>query len=153
MDWTEFEPGNPQRDVSVTTGSIARSHICNRFTVVYNVVIVRSELNLRQRSLLRSSTGTLGGYLPGRMASRSLQLRKDTTSSLTARPTVCSLHSGDKQTANCVLSQEKAKQECFTDTQYEALMFPTAAAKGHTEPLELLFRFQKRVAGRKTVAV
>jgi hypothetical protein len=27
MDWTESEPGNQQREVSVTTGSIAWPHI------------------------------------------------------------------------------------------------------------------------------
>jgi len=57
MVWTEFEPGNQQRVVSVTTGSIAWPHMCNTFGIVYMIVIVRSELNLRQRSLLRSSTG------------------------------------------------------------------------------------------------
>jgi hypothetical protein len=142
MDWTEFEPGNQQGDVSVTSGSIAWPHICNTFRLACKVVIVRSELNLGQRSLLRSSTGTLSGYLPGRRASRNLQLRTDTPSSPDTRLTLCSLHSGDKQTATGGLSHEDAKQECFTDTQYEAGMFPQVATKGHAELLELLFRFQ-----------
>jgi len=133
MDWTEFEPWNQQRDVSVTSGYIALPYICNTFRIVYKVVIVRSELNFRQRSLLRKSTGTLGGYLPGRRASRSLQLRKEAPSSLDTRLRFCSLHLGDKQTATGGLSPEDAKQECFTDTQYEAGMFPQVATKGHAD--------------------
>jgi hypothetical protein len=142
MDWTEFAPGNQQRDVGVTTGSIAWLHIHNTFTIVHKVVIVLSELNLGQRSLLRSSTGTLRGYLPTKRARRILQLRKDTTSSPDTRLTLCSLHSSDKQTATGGLSHEDAKQECFTDTQYEVGMFPQVAMKGHAELLQLLFRFQ-----------
>jgi len=133
MDWTEFEPGNQQRDVSVTSASIAWPYICSTFRIVYKVVPVRSELNFRQRSLLRKNTGTLSGYLPGRGASRSLQLRKDTPSSHDTRLKLCSLHSGDKQTATGRLSHEDSKQEWFTDTQYEAGMCPQVATKGHAE--------------------
>lgn len=147
MDRTEFEPGNQQRDVSVTTGTIPWTHICNTLRIVYKVVIVPSELNLGKRSLPRSSTGTLGGYLPGKRGSRSLQLRKDTPSSPDNRLTLGSLHSGDKQTTTDDLSHEGEKQECLTDTQYEAGMFSQVAMKGHAELIQLLFRFQWRVAG------
>jgi len=101
------------------------------FRIVCKVVTVRSELNLRQTSLLRSSTGTLGGYLPRTRASRNLLLRKDTPSSPDTRLNLCSLHSGYKQTATGGLSHEEAKQECFTDTQSEAGMFPQVRKAAH----------------------
>jgi len=71
-----LNPGVSSETSALPPGPSQGLTFVNTFRMVYKLVIVRSELNSRQRSLLRKSTGTFGGYLPGRLASRSLQLRR-----------------------------------------------------------------------------
>jgi hypothetical protein len=130
MYWTEFEPGYQQRDISVTTGSIAWPHICNTFGIAYTVVIVRSELNLGQRSLSEAAQGLLAvicqvkgqaavsSYVRTPRVAPTPDQRSAVSTRVTNRPLPAACHTR-KQSKN-VSQTPNTKQECFLKQLWKA---------------------------------